>query len=161
MNRSVLHVLLGVAAVALVFVVIYNFGGKVPYPDESIIEWNCGEDSAWRAVLKASEIKGKFYKVSPTGSMEPFLTGGDYIVVDTQFPFSGLKERDVAAYNANWLPAGSTPVSHMVAKKYSNGSCIMIGIANSSYENGSRSMTEKDYIGKMVKGYTKRPKPTP
>lgn len=109
------------------------------------------------ATAHAREINGLALVVLPTGSMEPFLTGGDYIVADLKFPFANIKAGDLLIYQASWLPADSPVVCHMAAAKHGDG-WIMDGIANQHYENGKLTMMPADFRGKVVQVYTKRKK---
>lgn len=120
--------------------------------------WNqLPEQARIAATLQAQEIGGICYKVAPTGSMEPMLTGGDYIVVDTGFPFEQLKKGQPITYYASWLPEGAWPVTHSTSAKHGDG-WIVDGIANREYEKGNWTVTKKNYIGKVIAIYTTRTK---
>lgn len=154
-NKTLAYCAIGAALVASV---IFIATDKTPkYPDTSIVEWGC-VSAEFDARAFAEKTKGKVYKVAPTGSMEPYLTGGDFAVMDPRFPFRDLKPRDSAVYQANWLPPTADPVVHMVAGKYKTA-FIMTGIANPGYEMGKQSMTEQDYRGKVTKVFTERENP--
>jgi signal peptidase I len=99
-----------------------------------------------------------WYNVLPTGSMEPFLTGGDYIVADSTVPWEKLQPGDLVVYQASWLPATSPVVCHMIAAKSGSG-WVMDGIANRHYENGRQTMYRESYRAKVIAVYTKRQKP--
>lgn len=118
------------------------------------------------AMAHASERKGLIWKlVLPTGSMEPFLTGGDAVVIDTFLPFRSARPGAVLLYVPSkeklqyypGIPEGM-PVLHMLAA-WVGDEAIMDGIANKHYEGGKLRITEKEYVGTMVAGYTRREKP--
>jgi len=127
-------------------------------PDRSLILW---EQPSPEIAAKAYARDGagvlRVFHVLPTGSMEPFLTGGDWIVVDFGVPFTAIKAGDLLVYQANWLPADSPPVTHMAAARSGPG-WAMDGIANRHYENGTQTMMPADYRGKVIQVYTKRKK---
>lgn len=111
------------------------------------------------ANLHASEKGFIAFEVLPTGSMEPYLTGGDWVVIDSLFPFDKITEGDVAVYSAAWLVGGPLVIHQCAAR--SGDSWIMSGIANHNYENainGLGGMTRDRYRGKLVQVYTKRAK---
>lgn len=118
------------------------------------------------AQAHAAERPGLLWSVVlPTGSMEPLLTGGDAVVIDTFLPFRAAKPGAVLLYypSKEKLPyypglAEGTPVLHMLAAWVGN-EAIMDGIANRDYEGGKLRLTEKEYKGTMIKGYTKRERP--
>ena len=126
-------------------------------PDKSMILWE-QPAPAIAAALHAKEIGGLVLQIAPTGSMEPFLTGGDYVVADVKFPFDRIKEGDVLIYKARWRPADANVVCHRAAAK-SGDEWIMDGIANAHYETGSDGrMGPAEFRGKVVQVYTKRKK---
>lgn len=148
----------GAIKMCAVLALLALVSGCSPKPDKSIVLWE--QPSPIIASLNhASEINGMALQVLPTGSMEPFLTAGDWLVADRRAKFSELKEGDLVIYRANWLPASSPLVCHMLAAwNYDRKSAVMSGIANKSFENGRLSMAESNYVGKVVAVYTKRPK---
>lgn len=97
--------------------------------------------------------------------MEPLLTGGDAVVIDTFLPFRAAKPGAVLLYlpskeklvNYPGLQEG-VPVLHMLAAWVGN-EAIMDGIANKQYEGGKLRLTEKEYVGTMIRGYTRRERP--
>lgn len=126
-------------------------------PDRSLILWEQPSPQI-AAQAHAKERPGlRAFHVLPTGSMEPYLTGGDWIVVDFGVPFSAIKAGDLLVYQANWLPADSPPVTHMAAAKHGDG-WIMDGIANKHFERGNLTMMPADYRGRVIQVYTKRKK---
>jgi hypothetical protein len=128
-------------------------------PDRSLILWEqpSPQIAAHAHARDGAGVLAAFH-VLPTGSMEPFLTGGDWIVVDFGADYAGLKAADLVLYQARWLPPGSTLVVHMAAAK-SGDEWIMDGIANKVYERGeSMRMGRAEYRGKVIQVYTKRKK---
>jgi len=150
----------GLAVVVMVAVVvswvIFVTGCAPKQPDRALILW---EQPAPQIAAKAhaKEISGIARPVSPTGSMEPHLFGGDWIVINPAWPWAMLKPRDLANYQASWLPPDVDTVTHMCAAK-SGDEWIMDGIANAHYEKGTLRMVRADYRGKVVQVYTRRAK---
>lgn len=131
--------------------------GCAPKPDYSLILWEQPSPEI-AAFNHAIEINGEWFRVSDTGSMEPFLTGGDCVVIDKAFPFKAIKPGMVVVYKPSWT---SGMVIHMAAA-WSGDGLIMDGIANSAYENkanGGLHLFKENYIGVLVRVYTKRAKP--
>ncbi len=123
---------------------------------------------AIQSAIEASAIHGVAYLVAPTGSMEPFISGGDIVVVDNKFPFSAIEVGYMLTYQAQWLPRSNPPVIHWAAQKQGN-SWIMDGQNNSHYENEpNQLMRQEDFEfkdkngirvgGKVVSVYTERTK---
>lgn len=128
-------------------------------PDKSLILWE-QPSPALAALNHASEKPGlQASNILPTGSMEPYLTGGDWIVIDLNFSYDSLKVADLVSYQARWTPKGSPPTAHMAAAKLGD-EWIMLGINNPVYERDSNMrMGRAEYRGKVVQVYTRRPKP--
>jgi hypothetical protein len=99
---------------------------------------------------------GVRYLVMPTGSMEPTITGGDYIVVSTKAPYEDLQPGEIITYRADWTRPDSPPVTHRLVQKDSHG-WILSGDANSRSEASWR-VTKETYIGKVVAIYRVDPK---
>jgi hypothetical protein len=144
---------LGVFALFCMFVMLFGCG---PKPDQSIVLWEQPSPQI-AAQAHAREITGRAFVVLSTGSMEPLITGGDWIVVDLRVPYDAIQVRDLLLYQANWLPADAPPVVHMAAAKLGD-EWIMDGIANAHYERGAQRLKRADYRGKVVQVYTKRAK---
>jgi signal peptidase I len=120
-----------------------------------LVKYNCVDPDA-EARAHAQQIGGKTYFTVGI-SMEPLIVQGDVIVVDVRFPFKKCEVGDVLTYKAVWLPEGSLPVTHRLSSWYMfRTSAVMDGINNDAYENGRRSLDAENYIGKVVKIYTKR-----
>ena len=131
-----------------------------PKPDPSLIVWGQASEEAsfWRAKAQSEAVSGMFFRVAATGSMEPFLTGGDYAVVDFGFPFKAIQPGMVLVYDANWLDQNMPLVGHMAVQK-TGDAWVMTGIANHYSEAGAQAMTFADYRGRVVQVYTVRAKP--
>jgi hypothetical protein len=139
---------------ALVFAVL---GCAPRSPDPALVLWEQPSPEL-AAKAHAKERPGLVaLLVLPTGSMEPFLTGGDWAVGDFTAPFDGIKEGDLLLYQASWLPQSSPLVIHAAAAKHGEG-WIMNGIANAHYESGKLTMMREDYRAKVIRVYTKRAK---
>lgn len=107
------------------------------------------------ATLHARDVGGLAYYVLNTHSMEPFLVGGDWIVVQPG-NYDALKVGQIITYRADWLPPTDPPVTHRLAQKDSHG-WILDGDNNKHYEAHWR-VTEKNYVGKVIAVYTTRHK---
>jgi hypothetical protein len=110
------------------------------------------------ANLHANEVGGVAYLVAPTGSMEPFITGGDFVVVKP-VPYSTVHVGMAANYQARWRPPESPTVTHWVAAKLGD-EWVMDGQANKYYErDASQLMGEKEFRGQVIAIYTQRKGP--
>ena len=134
--------------------------GCAPKPDKSLILWEQPAPQI-AAQAHAQEIGGLALHVLPTGSMEPFLTGGDWIVADTHADYTSIRAGNLVIYQASWLPPQSPVVCHMAASK-SGDKWIMDGIANAHFENsanGNLHMGRAEFRGIVRQVYTRRVKP--
>lgn len=144
----------------IIFLVLFlaTVGCGPKAPDPSLVVYG-SKDPTGDAFRHAQSIGGNHYR-SAGVSMEPLIVAGDGIVVDTKFPFKKCEEGDVLTYKAVWLPQSSDPVTHRLSAWYWNRSAaVMDGINNKRYEQMENSLEEPNYIGKVVKIYTQRPKP--
>lgn len=141
-------------ACALLFALL---GCAPKRPDPALVLW---EQPAPEIAAKAHAREKGFsaHPVLPTGSMEPMITGGDWVVIAPTFPWEKLEESDVIAYVPDWTPL---LVIHACAAKSGHG-WIVHGLANAHYENklnGGLHVYSRHYRGKVVQIYTKRTKP--
>lgn len=90
---------------------------------------------------------GDVYKVRPTGSMEPTLTGGDYLVV-VDVPFESLKVGQIITYRADWAPPPDPYVTHRIVAKDGHG-LIMQG-DNVAESEASWRVTDDEDKGLVV-----------
>lgn len=149
-------------AIALLGVLL---GGCGPKPQAGLMFYGQA-NPVLTAMAHASERPGLIWKqILPTGSMEPFLTGGDTVVIDTSLPFRKAVPGAVLLYlpskeKLKYYPGlqEGMPVLHMLAA-WSGDEAIMDGIANKHYEKGDAKLTEKEYLGTMIAGYTNRERP--
>ena len=102
------------------------------------------------AEAHARDINGRAFLTMPTGSMEPTLTGGDWLVV-AWVPFNELRNGEIIVYRAKWVPEGGLPVCHRIVGRDKYG-LIMSGDANKQSEAQWR-VTEADYVGKLIAVY--------
>lgn len=107
------------------------------------------------AMAQANDVHGTAYYVLNTHSMEPFLVGGDWVVVQPD-GYASLQVGQIITYHADWLPPTDPPVCHRLAQKDSYG-WILDGDNNRHYEANWR-VTEKNFIGRVVAVYTTRHK---
>jgi len=127
--------------------------GCAPRVENPSVYWeNTPRQAQIAADLHAKDRGGKAYLVAPTGSMEPFIAGGDYVVV---VPAKEVVVGRVYLYAAPWA---ALPVLHRAAATHGNG-WIMSGDANRHYEKGGLTVYRDQIIGECVAIYTTRPKP--
>lgn len=144
-------------AVLSVLAALLLGGCSTVSPDPALVHW--GEpDAWWVANLHAERIQGGAWEIAPTGSMEPFLTGGDYVVGSFDAPWEGIKPGDVLLYDANWRDPDLPLVCHLAVQRSGDG-WIMTGIASPYSESGSRTLMRSDYRASVVAAYTPRAKP--
>lgn len=122
------------------------------------------------ALLHAIDLNGRsplgqlqsgLYHVLDTKSMEPVLQGGDYIVVDTRFPYDKLTKGVLVTYQARWAPAPQPPVTHRLQVRMPEGWVAegdQNGINGANPKSGLESarITPAEYIGKVVGIYRTR-----
>lgn len=128
-----------------------------PKPDAGLVLYSQPAPQV-AAEAHAKEIGGWAQRVDNTGSMEPLIAGGDWMVTDLRPTFADIREGWVCLYKSRGLPPDSRPVAHMAAAK-SGETWIMTGLANANYERGAIAMTRWDFLGQVVQVYTRRPKP--
>lgn len=132
---------------------VISLSGCTPKRTSPTLHYN---SSGVDAAIQASAIHRVSYRVAPTGSMMPFLQGGDFVVVDTRFPYEKLAVGDLVNYQARWLPADFPTVTHWTASKTGN-EWIMDGQANAHYENTKPYlMGVNEFRGKVTDIYTTR-----
>src|SRR5689334_6451365 len=112
--------------------------GHYPTPDPAIIVWGV-DDPQTAAWTHAGQIYGAAYEIMPTGSMEPYLTGGDFVVGDFSAAWKDITPGKTLLYDANWRDPDSALVCHMAVARTGDG-WIMTGIANRYSEAGSRAL---------------------
>lgn len=130
---------------------------SLPTPRADIVRWGV-VDVRKAATAHADSIFGLAYEVLPTGSMEPYLVGGDNVVGDFDDGFDRITPGDVLLYDANWADPTIPLVCHMAVER-TGDRWIMTGIANQYSESGSRALAREDYRAKVVGVYTSRLKP--
>jgi signal peptidase I len=106
------------------------------------------------AHLHAQDAGGVIFQLLPTGSMEPLMKGGDFIVVRGG-GFDALQEGQVIAYRAAWIPGDGLPVAHRLVGRDSHG-WILSGDNNPRSEPQWR-VTERNYIGLVIAIYRVAP----
>jgi hypothetical protein len=127
--------------------------GCAPRVENPSVYWEQTPRQAQIAAdLHAKDKGGKAYHVMPTGSMEPFITGGDYVVV---LPAKEIIIGRIYLYTASWTVL---PALHRAAAKHGTG-WIMSGDANKHYEKGALTVYRDQILGECVAVYTPRQKP--
>lgn len=149
-------VILLALAIFLGFVLGLN-AGCTPKRVSPTVHWNeSPAQIAQDAAVQAAGIGGVVYLVAPTGSMEPALMGGDYVVVDPKFPYNQLSVGRMTNYQARWLPPEDPTVTHWASAKQGN-EWIMDGEHNAHYENTqSYLMGPIEFKGVVTDIYTTR-----
>lgn len=105
------------------------------------------------ALIKAHASNGQVFRVSYTGSMEPLLHGGEWVV--TTSDYSAIKKGQVLVYKA---PYNQTPIIHRAVEQDSLG-WIMSGDSAQHTESWFR-VIPPNYIGTTIAIY-KTPQNTP
>ena len=104
----------------------------------------------------AGRVGGRVFTVSYTGSMKPFLMGGECVVVVASYP--EIRKGDVLIYNGELNPfAKAQTIIHRAVQKDSGG-WIMSGDANAHTETWSRVRPD-NYLGTVVAIYQKKQTP--
>lgn len=149
----------GIVIAAIMVIMMALVTSCTPKRQDIPIYWEqTPAQAAIASYLHARDVGGNNYQVLPTGSMEPYLTGGDFIVVKP-IPYKDIKVGMLANYQARWLPPSSLTVTHWVADK-SGKEYIMDGQHNAHYERGPDfRMGEKEFRGIVIAIYTQRKKP--
>lgn len=99
------------------------------------------------AQLKAIELNGKAFQVAHTGSMEPLLKGGEWIVAVADYP--SIQKGQILVYQA---PYNKNPLLHRAVEKDHLG-WIMSGDSAPHTESWFR-VTPESYIGTAIIIYT-------
>ena len=86
------------------------------------------------------------WQVSHTGSMKPFLQGGEYVV--TVANYDAIRLGQILVYHA---PYNKSPIVHRAVQKDKDG-WIMSGDANRHTESWFR-VTKDNYLGTVVSVY--------
>lgn len=124
------------------------------YPDHKdpvIYDQYLTQDQAFNAAsIDIEENGGKIYTLLPTGSMEPLLHGGDYVVVKNK-GFDDLSPGEVIAYVPDWS-INRLPTIHRVLLRDSYG-LLVAGDAVKGNEEAHFRVTPKNYIGVVTAVY--------
>lgn len=137
--------ILALAAILFVLWVIVSSGftKRLP-PPQKVVESRA--DRSIAAYIYAMNEGGSSFAITPSGSMEPYLSDGDFIVV-VPVDFDSVKPGKIYAYYSDELPKGSPPITHFAAERLGDG-FIMDGSANKHYDNGL--MTKDNIVGEVV-----------
>ena len=136
-------------ALLIVLVLASGCGRAVPI-DPPVFRYDIEMLTRLSAEAHARSVNGEVFKLANTGSMEPFLTGGDWLVV-SRVPFNELKDGEIILYRAQWADKGLPPVCHRIAGRDRHG-LIMSGDANKHSEARWR-VNDADYAGKLIAVY--------
>ena len=96
---------------------------------------------------KVASIFGKSIMQVVSGSMEPTIYPGDYILVE-KVPFDDLEEGDIITFYSSDSSIMGMPNTHRIAEINEDGSFVTKGDANSSYDE--TAVTSDRVIGKYA-----------
>lgn len=114
------------------------------------VERHAVDEPFLSAGAHAARVGGRVFTVSHTGSMKPFLTGGECVVVVASYP--EIRKGDVLIYNGTLNPFDkATTIIHRAVQKDSGG-WIMSGDNNARTETWSRVRPD-NYLGTVVAIY--------
>lgn len=149
---------IGICLIALIALFLALVGCTPKRGDIPTYWGNTPKQAEEASKLHAKDIGGYYSLILPTGSMEPKLSGGDWIVYVAR-PYSSVKVGMMAIYKARWLPKDHPQVCHWVAAPQGK-EWIMDGQNNGRYENrGKELMGEKEFLGEVVAIYKIKEKP--
>lgn len=100
------------------------------------------------ALALAESMGGRAFVVSHTGSMKPFLQGGEFVVVVPKWP---AVPGDVIGYWPTFRTESGHPILHRVAAEDKDG-LILSGDSAPHTESWAR-VTQSNYIGTLVAVY--------
>lgn len=104
---------------------------------------------AWGQASDAAVIEdGEVYMMLPTGSMEPFLTAGDYMVI-VPAVFASYRDGEIMLYDAEWVPPGEPDVIHRIVGRDRFG-LIMQGDANPPRSEERYRVTDETDKGRLI-----------
>lgn len=146
-----LKILFFVVMLGVVLWIVGASCGCQPKKEEIAVYHNTSDKAASIAAdLEARDKGGRSYIVAPTGSMEPTLKGGDY-VVGVKTPFEELQVGEIVNYFPEWNP--NLLVIHRLVGKWPDGGWIAEGDSpNNTAETKSR-VTAQNYVNKIISVY--------
>lgn len=137
------------AALALLVVLLF-FRQEPPILP---VETHVVDEPFLSAAAHAGRVGGRVFTVSFTGSMKPFLMGGENVVVVGEYP--AIKRGDILIYTGALNPYGpTTTIIHRAVQKDKDG-WIMSGDNNAQTETWSRVRPD-NYLGTVVAIYRKK-----
>ena len=134
------------AALALLVVLLF-FRQEPPL---NPIETHNVDDPFAAAAAHAGRVGGRVFTVAYTGSMKPFLMGGEKVVVVGEYP--AIKRGDVLIYNGRLNPYAAEQVVIHRAVQHDKDGWIMSGDNNAHTETWSRVRPD-NYLGTVVAIY--------
>ncbi len=134
----------------ITLVVLLGFGCTPKREMPPVVEHASKEEARSAAWVQAGKIAGQIYEVADTGSMKPYLLGGEFVVADLSYPYENIYEGMMTLYQARWLSRAYPPVCHFASKKLGKD-WAMEGSNNSTYENTAQTaMGLEEYIGRVI-----------
>lgn len=126
--------------------------GKQTQPNDiPIVHYRNDVNISLAAHLENFDPNVLILKMSDTGSMKPLLDTDDIVAVSKRISFDSLKKGDVITYSPAW--SSGKMVTHMCYRNKGD-SWEMYGINNERID--PEYMTRDNYVGKVIKIYTKR-----
>ena len=89
-----------------------------------------------------------FYEIPNTGSMEPALSGGDIVYIDSSFEYEDLKIGDVVAYRDDKYGM-SNGILHRIVKSSPPKEWVVKGDNNQDVDR--YNLNEQNYYGKLIR----------
>lgn len=122
--------------------------------DPTLYIYDTEREASESARLQALDIHGRVFHVEPTGSMEPLLHGGDYIVVKLGWPADPKTlVGHVLTYQAQWLPPTSLPVTHRATDCDQWGLLCEGDAVDANHPENKYRVAQSNYIGEVVAIY--------
>lgn len=126
-------------------------GKQIRPNDIPVVHYRQDVNMSLAAQLENFDPNVLILKMSDTGSMKPLLDENDVLAVNKRIGFDSLENGDIVTYSPNW--ANKSMITHMCYRKKGD-SWEMFGISNARID--PEYMTRDNYVGKVIKIYTKR-----
>ncbi len=152
-NKGVLIALAGIAAIWFILALAVHSQNKLSsrLPPKAVFQDEAAAKAGALAWIQAHAPQAHIVSTSGTPSMEPFIHGRTWVVVDPNVPYEEIRTDDCIEYVSHDASQGirdGTYVLHVVAA-IDSGGFIMAGINNVASESASR-VRRPDYIGKLL-----------
>lgn len=139
---------------SLTFLLFVLYGCGYPtHKDPPILLFDSEQAAFEEASSYAREIDASLFQVSSkSGSMNPILITGDFIVVD-HLDFSSIEMGQIITYRAEWAKASAPPVTHRALLRDNYG--ILVGGDNvdGQHPENKWRVNERNYVGVVMGVY--------